>query len=143
MNTLKKCFAQRGQLRNKQNVKGGVKEDKAEETKKAQEKEERAKKIDFKAKALKAKENSVKKVCTKAMKGGKASTGGGQPGQKKKSSVFQKTLEAIQRDKLLPCIVFAFSRAGTVKYAEELDPTIDFTDGFKKGLIKKFIKQKL
>ena len=43
----------------------------------------------------------------------------------------------------MPCIVFAFSRAGTIKYAEELDPTIDFTDGYTKGLIKKFIKQKL
>jgi antiviral helicase SKI2 len=43
----------------------------------------------------------------------------------------------------LPCIVFAFSRAGTVKYAEELDPSTDFTDGYTKGLIKKFIKQKL
>lgn len=39
--------------------------------------------------------------------------------------------------------MFAFSRAGTIKYAEELDPTIDFTDGYTKGLIKKFIKQKL
>ena len=44
---------------------------------------------------------------------------------------------------LLPCIVFAFSRAGLVKYAEELDPQIDFTDGYTKGLIRKFIKQKI
>lgn len=39
--------------------------------------------------------------------------------------------------------MFAFSRAGTVKYAEELDQSTDFTDGYTKGLIKKFIKQKL
>lgn len=39
--------------------------------------------------------------------------------------------------------MFAFSRQGTIQYAEELDPTIDFTDGYTKGLIKKFIKQKL
>ena len=80
------------------------------------------------------------------MKGQAASTGGGQPGgqgNKKRSSVFQKTIEAVQREGLLPCIVFAFSRAGTIQYAEELDPTIDYTDGYTKGLIKKFIKQKL
>lgn len=35
----------------------------------AKEKQERAKKIDFKAKALKAKENSVKNVVSKSMKG--------------------------------------------------------------------------
>ena len=44
---------------------------------------------------------------------------------------------------LLPSIVFTFSRAGTFQYAEELDSQIDFTDGYTKGLIKKFIKQKL
>jgi superfamily II RNA helicase len=45
--------------------------------------------------------------------------------------------------KLLPCIVFAFSRQGTFDLAEGLDPTMDFTDGYTKGLIRKFIKQKL
>ena len=59
-------------------VKQGLIEDKEEETKKAKEKEERAnaKKIDFKAKALKAKENSVKKVVAKAMKKGQVSSSG-------------------------------------------------------------------
>lgn len=42
--------------------------------------------------------------------------------------------------KLLPCIVFAFSRAGTFQFAEGLDPQMDFTDGYTKGLIRKFIK---
>ena len=77
------------------------------------------------------------------MKGQGGGSGGNQPGQKKRASTFQKSLEAVQREGLLPCIVFAFSRAGTVKYAEELDPSTDFTDGYTKGLIKKFIKQKL
>lgn len=45
--------------------------------------------------------------------------------------------------KLLPCIVFAFSRVGTFKLAEGLDPTLDFTDNYTKGLIRKFVKQKL
>lgn len=45
--------------------------------------------------------------------------------------------------KLLPCIVFAFSRQGTFDLAEGLDQTMDFTDGYTKGLIRKFIKQKL
>ena len=45
--------------------------------------------------------------------------------------------------KLLPCIVFTFSRAGTLQLAEGLDPSLDFTDGYTKGLIRKFIKQKL
>jgi len=38
---------------------------------------ERAKKIDFKGKALKAKENAVKSAVHKTMKGQAASTGGG------------------------------------------------------------------
>lgn len=45
--------------------------------------------------------------------------------------------------KLLPCIVFAFSRAGTFELAAGLDPGVDFTDGYTKGLIRKFVKQKL
>ena len=45
--------------------------------------------------------------------------------------------------KLLPAIVFAFSRAGTFELASRLDATVDFTDGYTKGLIKKFVKQKL
>lgn len=49
----------------------------------------------------------------------------------------------MQKMNLLPSIVFAFSRAGTFQYAQELDPLIDFTDGYTKGLIKKFIKQKI
>lgn len=40
-------------------------------------------------------------------------------------------------------IVFAFSRAGCLELAESLEPMISFTDGYTKGLIMKFIKQKL
>ena len=54
-----------------------MKENKEAEKKQKMEQAERAKKIDFKAKALKAKENSVKSVVHKALKGTKASTGGG------------------------------------------------------------------
>ncbi len=63
--------------------------------------------------------------------------------QGKKKSNFEKTLLAVQKMNLLPSIVFTFSRAGTFQYAEELDAQIDFTDGYTKGIIKKFIKQKL
>jgi antiviral helicase SKI2 len=45
--------------------------------------------------------------------------------------------------KLLPIIVFAFSRAGCLELAESLEPMISFTDGYTKGIIMKFIKQKL
>ena len=77
--------------------------------------------------------------------GGKGpNTGGGQKSASgKKKSNFEKTLLAIQDQNLLPSIVFTFSRAGTSQYAEDLDPQIDFTDGYTKGIIKKFIKQKI
>jgi superfamily II RNA helicase len=45
--------------------------------------------------------------------------------------------------KLLPIIVFQFSKAGCLELAESLEPQISFTDGFTKGQIMKFIKQKL
>lgn len=107
-------------------------------------KEEQAaknKKIDFKGKAINAKEAAMKKVLAKNTNGG--GKGPNQGGGKKKSNSFQKTLEQIEKMKLLPCIVFAFSRAGTFTFAEGLDPSIDFTDGYTKGLIRKFIKQKI
>ena len=44
---------------------------------------------------------------------------------------------------LLPTIVFTFSRAGCFELAESLDSQISFTDGFTRGQIMKFIKQKL
>lgn len=62
---------------------------------------------------------------------------------KRKYQNFQKALLNIQRMKLMPIIVFAFSRAGCLELAESLEPQISFTDGFTKGLIMKFIKQKL
>lgn len=108
--------------------------------------DERHKNIDFKEKANKAKEGAMKKVIAKNSGGSAGASGGhGKSGpnsgqEKKKANSFEKTLQAIEKMKLLPCIVFAFSRAGTLKYAEALDPTIEFTDGYTKGLIRKFIK---
>lgn len=124
-----------------------MKEIKAKEREEQLAKAERAKNIDFKEKAIKAKEGAMKKMAAKHT-GGSASGGGQGNGpnsgqSKKKANSFEKTLKAIEKMKLLPCIVFAFSRAGTLKYAEDLDPSFDFTDGYTKGLIRKFIKQKL
>jgi len=84
----------------------------------------------------------MKKMLAKHTGGG-GGQGPNQGSNKKKNASFQKTLEEIQKMKLLPCIVFAFSRQGTFDLAEGLDPTMDFTDGYTKGLIRKFIKQKL
>lgn len=136
------CSKKRHILRNKSEMMKG----KNAQQPKNDKKDQNQKKIDFKAKAIKAKENSVKKAIAKTMKssGGKgASAGGGQQVNGKKKSNFEKTLLAVQKMNLLPCIVFTFSRAGTSQYAEELDPQIDFTDGYTKGLIRKFIKQKI
>ena len=71
-------------------------------------------KIDFKAKAIKAKESSMKKMLSKQTNN--ANSGGSGPNQgatKQKQSSFNKTLLEIGKMNLLPCIVFAFSRAGT------------------------------
>lgn len=90
-------------------------------------KEERAKHIDFKEKAIRAKEGAMKKMTAKHA-GGSASQGGGQgkgpnSGQdKKKANSFEKTLASIHKMKLLPCIVFAFSRAKVVQMAQDVDP---------------------
>jgi superfamily II RNA helicase len=81
----------------------------------------------------------MKKMLAKHTGGG-GEPGPNQGGNKKKTAAFQKTLDEIQKMKLLPCIVFAFSRQGTFDLAEGLDPTMDFTDGYTKGLIRKFIK---
>jgi len=56
------------------------------------------KKIDFKEKALKSKENSIKKVVAKSMKSSGArgpNTGAGQKVAGKKKSNFEKTLLSI------------------------------------------------
>ena len=91
-----------------------------------------------------AKEASLKKVANNAQKHANAGGGNGpNMGAKKKYQNFQKALLSIQKMKLLPMIVFAFSRAGCLELAESLEPQISFTDGFTKGLIMKFIKQKL
>ena len=104
-----------------------VKEQKAQEREMQMAKEERAKHIDFKEKAIKAKEGAMKKMTAKHA-GGSASQGGGQgkgpnSGQdKKKANSFEKTLASIHKMKLLPCIVFAFSRAKVVQMAQDVDP---------------------
>lgn len=72
------------------------------------EEEKKEKKIDFKGKAINAKEASMKKMLAKHTSGGSQGPNSGQ--NKKKNASFQKTLEEIQKMKLLPCIVFAFSR---------------------------------
>lgn len=83
---------------------------------------------------------------TKTSNSGGAGGGGQGPNSgrdKHKQSSFNKTLLQIQKLQLLPCIVFAFSRAGTLTLAQGLDSTVDFSDGYTKGLIRKFVKQKL
>jgi superfamily II RNA helicase len=77
---------------------------------------EKNKTIDFKEKSLKAKEASIKKIVAKSTKeaGGQ---GGKGPNNKAKHSGFQKALLNIQKMKLLPTIVFAFSRAGCLELA--------------------------
>lgn len=100
------------------------------------------KKIDFKEKALMAKEGAIKKIVVNATKAAN-SQGKGPNANKKKYANFQLTLLNIQKMKLLPIIVFQFSKAGCLELAESLEPQISFTDGFTKGQIMKFIKQKL
>jgi superfamily II RNA helicase len=96
-------------------------------------------------KSVKAKENSVKKTIAKGVKGGTGGGGGskGGPNSGKKSahgSSFVKTIKAIKDKELLPCIVFAFSRAKTVELAESLEGNFDFTDVNTKSIIRRFIK---
>lgn len=101
------------------------------------------KKIDFKEKAIQAKEKSIKKATAKATKVANEGGGKGPNSKKTMESTFQKTIESLTKLKMLPVIVFAFSRSGVVQLAEGLHDGIEFTDGYTKGLIKKFIKQKL
>ena len=108
------------------------------------------KEIDFKEKALKAKENSRKMVAMKASKGGSGGGGGGSGpnangGAKggKKFAKFYKTLITISREKLLPCVVFCFSRVNCEEIPNQLEPSLEFTSGEEKGDIKKFLKAKL
>jgi len=99
-------------------------------------------------KADKAKEAGGKKAIARAQKGGTGGGGGNSKGpnnsQKSKSSgAFIKTIKCIKDKELLPCIVFAFSRAKTVELAESLEGNFDFTDVNTKSIIRRFIKQNL
>jgi superfamily II RNA helicase len=78
---------------------------------------EKNKKIDFKEKSLMAKEASIKKIVAKSTKEAGGQGGKGPNNNKAKHSGFQKALLNIQKMKLLPTIVFAFSRAGCLELA--------------------------
>lgn len=86
----------------------------------------------------------MKKVVAKGQKGGTSGGGGGKgPNNNQKtkhSSAFIKTIKTIKEKELLPCIVFAFSRAKTVELAESLEGNFDFTDVNTKSIIRRFIK---
>jgi superfamily II RNA helicase len=105
------------------------------------------KEIDFKEKALKAKENALKAVTAKAIKnqGGGGGSGDG-PNSQKKSNNFKKftdTVRAVAREGLLPCVVFCFSKAQTMDVPKQMDEKLEFTDGYEKGQIKSFLKSKI
>lgn len=61
----------------------------------------------------------------------------------KRFAKFYKTLLTISREKLLPCVVFCFSRVNCEEIPQQLDPSLEFTNGEEKGEIKKFLKAKL
>ncbi len=72
------------------------------------------KEIDFKQKAIKAKEYALKKVTQQAVKN---QGGGSGPNSQKKSqnySEFTKTLKGVIANGLLPCVVFCFSKQTTI-----------------------------
>eukprot|EP00347_Sterkiella_histriomuscorum_P019452 403341578 len=120
---------------------------KPKEEKQEEAKFEKKKEIDFKEKALKAKENQIKKTAMKAQKSGGNGGGGQGPNSQNKSNKkyekFHKYLISISRDKLLPCVVFCFSRAACVEIPNQLQESLEFTTGQEKGEIKKFLKSKL
>jgi superfamily II RNA helicase len=64
-----------------------------------------------------AKEASIKKIVAKSTKEAGGQGGKGPNNNKAKHSGFQKALLNIQKMKLLPTIVFAFSRAGCLELA--------------------------
>ena len=103
------------------------------------------KEIDFKEKALKAKEQALKKVTHNATKNQGGGGGDGPNSQKKSGNFtkFTKTIRAIAANALLPCVVFCFSKQQTIDVPMALDEKLDFTDGTEKGKIKAFLKQKI
>lgn len=56
---------------------------------------------------------------------------------------FHKNLRVLSKEKLLPCIVFAFSKVKCEEFAQSIYEYMDYTTGKEKGEIKKFLKQKL
>lgn len=90
---------------------------KEEAKKKPKEKDGDAKEIDFKQKAMKAKEHALWSATHNATKNQGGGGGGGNgPNSQKKSGNFQKftkTVNAIKKEGLLPCVVFCFSKAQT------------------------------
>ena len=105
--------------------------------------EEKEKDIDFKDKARKAKEHALESVTRNATKNQGAGGGSGNgPNSQRKSGnyeKFTKTVRAIQKEGLLPCVVFCFSKVQT----EDIPKQLEFTDGTEKGQIKQFLKQKI
>lgn len=103
------------------------------------------KEIDFKEKALKAKEQALKKITHNATKNQGGGGGDGPNSQKKAGNFakFTKTIRAIASHGLLPCVVFCFSKQQTIDIPMALDEKLDFTDGAEKGKIKAFLKQKI
>lgn len=67
------------------------------------------KEIDFKAKALKAKEHGLKSKIRGAMKGASGKVNN-EKKQNEKFLKFFKNLKVVQNQKLFPCVVFSFSR---------------------------------
>jgi len=130
----------RRQKRAEENKAGGKK--KKEEAEDEGEKKE----IDFKEKALKAKEQALKKITHNATKNQGGGGGGDGPNSQKKAgnfSKFTKTIRGIAANGLLPCVVFCFSKQQTIDVPKALDEKLDFTDGAEKGKIKAFLKQKI
>jgi antiviral helicase SKI2 len=58
---------------------------------------------------------------------------------------FAANLKALSRSNLLPCMVFSFSRAKCEELANALSEQTnsDYTSGYEKGTIKKFLSSKL
>lgn len=93
------------------------------------------KEIDFKEKAMKAKEQALKKVTMVAIKSQGSSGGNGPNSQKKAGNYaqFTKTLKTVIKNGLLPCVVFCFSKQTTIDVPMQLEEKMDFTDGAEKG----------
>lgn len=87
-NCIKKVSSNRKELKFAEK-----KDDKGNKDQGKEDKQEKNKKIDFKEKAIKAKENAMKKMLAKHTNGG--GVGPNQGANKKKSNSFQKTIESI------------------------------------------------